>query len=230
MAERSSIFDMLGPIMIGPSSSHTGGVAKIGKTARRIFGEQPKLATITFYNSFARTYEGHGSNRAILAGLLDMEPDDERIRDAITHAEAANMQYKMKAVLNASSLHPNAIRIVMEKGERKMNVLGVSRGGGQISIVEIDGYKCNFSAQTPTLILTAIDKHGSIAFISNVVAHDDCNIATMTVDRSAKNDLAKLVMELDSNMRALSISYLNSLRWIKNVVYLEYPYDQNNPS
>ena len=228
MAERSSIFDMLGPIMIGPSSSHTGGVAKIGKTARRIFGCQPEFVTITFYNSFARTYEGHGSDRAILAGLLGMEPDDEKIRDAFTHSDEAGMEYKMKAVFNASSLHPNSIRMVMEKDEKKMSVLGVSRGGGLISIVEIDSYKCNFSAQTPTLILTAEDVSGSIAFISNVVAHDECNIATMTVDRSAKNDLAKLVMELDTNMRELSISYLKSLRWIRDVVYLEYPYLQKS--
>lgn len=221
MANRSSIFDMIGPIMIGPSSSHTGGVVRIGKVARMIFGEQPENVTITFYNSFARTYEGHGSDRAVIAGLLDMNTDDERIKQAFEEAKQAGLLYNMKAVMNASALHPNSVRIVMEKAEKKVEVLGVSRGGGLISIVEIDGFSCNFSAQNKTLIITANDQKGSIAFISNVIAHDDCNIATMTVNRSGKNDRAKLVIEMDSHLKEITLLYLRALNWVQDIVYLE---------
>lgn len=214
---------MIGPIMIGPSSSHTGGVARIGRVARRLFGKQPESVEITFYNSFARTYEGHGSDRAILAGLLDMKPDDERLRNALELAGQAGLVYKMRAVLNASALHPNSIRVVLKDAERKMDILGVSRGGGLISIVEIDGFSCHFSAQQPTLIITAHDRPGSIAFISNVITHEDCNIATMSVIRSGKNDIAKLVIELDSTIRDLTREYLKSLSWILSVIWLPDP-------
>jgi len=221
MANRSSIFDMIGPIMIGPSSSHTGGVVRIGKVARLIFGEQPEMATITFYNSFARTYEGHGSDRAILAGLLGMNPDDERIKTAYDCAKEANMEFVKKAVMNASALHPNTIKIEMKKGSKEITVVGVSRGGGLISIVEVDGFTCNFDGQSKTLIITAKDVKGSVAFITNVVAHDDCNIATMTVNRSGKNDRAKLVIEMDSELKAITLEYLKQLSWVETVIYLE---------
>lgn len=221
MAERSSIFDMIGPIMIGPSSSHTAGVAKIGRVARHVLGEKPVSARIIFYNSFSRTYEGHGSDRAIIGGLLDMPPEDERIKTAFEHAEKQKMEYAFKAVHNASALHPNSIRLELKGKDKEVNVLGVSRGGGLISIVEIDGFGCDFSAHAHTLIITAKDIHGSIAFISNVVAHEDCNIATMTVNRSGKNDRAKLVMELDSDIRKLTIEYLRSLNWVEEIIYLK---------
>lgn len=212
---------MIGPVMIGPSSSHTGGVVRIGKVARMIFGEQPESVNITFYNSFARTYEGHGSDRAIIAGLLGMNTDDERIKQAFEESQKAGMFYSMKAVMNASALHPNAIRVVMQKGERKMEILGISRGGGLISILEIDGFACNFSAQSKTMIITAHDVKGSIAIITNILANDDCNIATMTVNRSGKNDIAKLVIEMDSGLKPISLEYLKSLNWVMDVVYLE---------
>lgn len=221
MANRSSIFDMIGPIMIGPSSSHTGGVVRIGRVARMIFGEQAETVTITFYNSFARTYEGHGSDRAIIAGLLEMNTDDERIKEAFDEAVKAGLHYNMKAVMNASALHPNSIRVVMQKGEKKMEVLGVSRGGGLISIVEIDGFACNFSAQNKTLIITAQDKPGSVAFIASIIANDECNIAAMTVNRSGKNDIAKLVIEMDSHLKPISHAYLCELNWVNHVVYLD---------
>lgn len=220
MPERSSIFDMIGPVMIGPSSSHTGAVVRIGRTARGLFGQQPEKVVITFYNSFSRTYEGHGSDRAVIAGLLDMKPDDERIREALQHAEKAKLSFQFKVVFNASSLHPNAIRIAMESKEKSLSILGISRGGGLISIKEIDGFNCSFTAQAPTLIFTAKDVHGSIAFITDIIAHEDCNIATMTVDRSGKYDKAKLVIELDSKVRPLTLQYLQSLDWIEDVIYL----------
>ncbi|MDX1905833.1 MAG: L-serine ammonia-lyase, iron-sulfur-dependent subunit beta [Bacteroidia bacterium] len=225
MAERSSIFDMIGPVMIGPSSSHTAGVVRIGRTARRLLGAQPEQAVVTFYNSFSRTYEGHGSDRAIVAGLMDMNPDDIRIKTSLELAQSLGLQVTFKAVFNASDLHANSVRVQMTLGDRQMQILGISRGGGLISIVSIDGFACNFTAQNQTLVISARDVHGSVAFISSVIAQESCNIATLTVNRSGKNDTARLVFELDSGIRPLTLDYLRSLGWVEEVIYLEKPED-----
>lgn len=220
MPEKSSIFDMIGPVMIGPSSSHTAGVVRIAKVAVQILGGIPEIAEITFYNSFARTYEGHGSDRAILAGLMDFNTDDKRIRDAIEIAQESGLKYHFKSVGNASTLHPNSIRLVIRKGERSIEVLGESKGGGIINIAEVNGFKADFSAGIHSLIIFADDIKGSIAFIADVVAHDDCNIATMSVSRKGKNDLACLVIEMDSGIKPVTFEYLKSLSWIKEVIYI----------
>lgn len=211
---------MIGPVMIGPSSSHTAGVVRIGRVARKVLGIQPTQTAVTFYNSFARTYEGHGSDRAVLAGLMDMATDDERIREAKAIATAAGLDYQFKAVNNASAMHPNTIRVVASAGDKEVEVVGVSRGGGLISIIELDGFRCNFTVQRHTLIVTAQDVKGTIAFVATVLSNDDCNIATMTVDRKAKNSLARLVIEIDSAPRPLTIEYLTNIGWVENVTYL----------
>jgi L-serine dehydratase len=218
MPEKSSIFDMIGPVMIGPSSSHTAGVLRIAKVAVKILGSVPDRAEITFYNSFARTYEGHGSDRAILAGLMDFETDDKRIREAIEIASQSGLKYHFKSVGNASTLHPNSIRLVIARGERTIEVLGESKGGGVINIAEVNGFKADFSASLRTLVIFADDIKGSIAFIANVLAHDDCNIATMSVSRKGKNDLACQVIEMDSSMKPVTFEYLKSLNWVKEVI------------
>ncbi len=218
MPEKSSIFDMIGPVMIGPSSSHTAGVVRIAKVASKILGAVPDSAEIIFYNSFARTYEGHGSDRAILAGLMDFNTDDKRIRDAIELANQSGLKYHFKSVGNASTLHPNSIRIIITKGDRTIEVLGESKGGGVINIAEVDGFKADFSASLHTLIIFADDTKGSIAFIASVLAHDDCNIATMSVSRKGRNDLACQVIEMDSTIKPVTFEYLKSLSWVKEVI------------
>jgi L-serine dehydratase len=218
MPEKSSIFDMIGPVMIGPSSSHTAGVLRIAKVAVKILGAVPDQAEITFYNSFARTYEGHGSDRAILAGLMDFDTDDKRIREAIAIANHSGLKYHFKSVGNASTLHPNSIRLVINKGDRTIEVLGESKGGGVINIAEVNGFKADFSASLRTIIIFAADIKGSIAFIANVLAHDDCNIATMSVSRKGKNDLACQVIEMDSSIKPVTFEYLKSLSWVKEVI------------
>lgn len=220
MAEMSSIFDMIGPVMIGPSSSHTAGVVRIAKAAVKILGAIPDKAEITFYNSFARTYEGHGSDRAILAGLMDFDTDDKRIRDAVEIAGQSGLTYHFKSVGNASTLHPNSIRLAITKGDRTVEVLGESKGGGIINIAEVNGFKADFSTTLNTLIVFADDIKGSIAFIANILAHDDCNIATMSVSRKGKNDLACQVIEMDSTIKPVTFEYLKSLRWVKEVIHI----------
>src|SRR5688572_8594952 len=220
MAEKSSVFDMIGPVMIGPSSSHTAGVVRIARTAIKILGGTPESVQVVFYNSFARTYEGHGSDRAIIAGLLDFKTDDKRIKEDLEIADEKGLKYTFKGIGNASTLHPNSIHLTLRKGDREIEILGESKGGGVINIAEVNGFKADFRASLHTIILFADDIKGSIAFIANVLAHDDCNIATMSVSRKGKNDLACMVIEMDSGIKPVTFDYLRSLRWVKEVNYI----------
>lgn len=220
MANKSSVFDMIGPIMIGPSSSHTAGVVRIARAAIRVLGGIPEEAEITFYNSFARTYEGHGSDRAILGGLMDFKTDDERIKNALEISKEKGLKYKFKSIGNSSVHHPNTIKLNLKKGERTVEVEGESLGGGVINIAEVDGFVANFSAQMHTLIIKAQDISGAIAFISSVIAQEKANIATMSVSRKGKNDLACHVIEMDSGINKLTTQYLQSLPWIKELIYI----------
>jgi L-serine dehydratase len=220
MPEKSSVFDMIGPVMIGPSSSHTAGVVRIGLAAHKVLGGTPEEAEITFYNSFARTYEGHGSDRAILGGLMGFKTDDKRLKDSIDLAPKAGLVYHFKSVGNASTLHPNSVRVRIRKGDKTVEVLGESLGGGVINIAEVNGFKADFTANLHTVIITAEDTKGSVAFIASVLAHDDCNIATMSVSRRGKFDVACLVLEMDSGMKAVTLEYLRSLSWVKEIIYI----------
>jgi L-serine dehydratase len=124
MPEKSSIFDMIGPVMIGPSSSHTAGVVRIARAAIRILGEAPRSAVITFYNSFARIYEGHGSDRTVVGGLLDFATDNTQFKDSFTFAAKAGLQYIFRAVGNASTLHPNTLKLELTGATNQVTVMG----------------------------------------------------------------------------------------------------------
>uniref|UniRef100_UPI004047C487 L-serine ammonia-lyase, iron-sulfur-dependent subunit beta n=1 Tax=Roseivirga sp. TaxID=1964215 RepID=UPI004047C487 len=217
MAEQSSVFDMIGPVMIGPSSSHTAGVVRIGRVARKILGRQPETAEITFYNSFARTYEGHGSDRAIIAGLMDFKTDDIRIKSAFEEAEKIGFQYTFKSIGNSLTMHPNTVKIRATSEGETIEVVGESRGGGVIKIMNVNGFSTGFNAYLHTLIITAEDRRGALAFIANVLANSECNIANMSVNRKGKSDLACHCIEADSGLDKLTIEYLNHLSWVKKV-------------
>lgn len=211
---------MIGPVMIGPSSSHTAGVVRIGRVTNKILGGVPEQADIIFYNSFARTYEGHGSDRAILAGLMDFRTDDKRIKNALDLTEEAGLSYKFRSIGSASTFHPNSVRINAVRGEKKVEILGESRGGGVIRIKEVNGFDSNFTASMHTLIIEADDVKGSIAFFAEVLSQDECNIATMTVSRKGKNDLACLILEMDSGIDDITLQYLKKRKWVHKVIYI----------
>lgn len=213
---------MIGPVMIGPSSSHTAGVVRIARAAIRVLGGIPEEATVTFYNSFARTYEGHGSDRAILGGLMDFKTDDARIKNALELASSSNLKYTFKSIGNSSVHHPNTIKLNLKKDGKSIEVVGESLGGGVINIAEVDGFVANFSAQAHTLIIKADDISGAIAFISSVIAQEKTNIATMSVSRKGKNDMACHVIEMDTGIREITTLYLKSLPWVKELIYIPY--------
>ncbi len=222
MTQKSSIFDMIGPVMIGPSSSHTAGVVKIALVAYGFLGGKPEQVTITFYNSFARTYEGHGSDRAVVGGLLGFRTDDARIKNALDEAEKQGLEFFFKSVGNASTMHPNTVKIQAKRQGLEVEIVGESLGGGVINIASYNGFRADFSASMHTLVIKNQDVPGSIAFIAQVLAQDGCNIATMNVSRKGRNDMACQFIEIDSEVVPITIEYLRHLEWIHDVVYIPY--------
>lgn len=191
-----SVFDIIGPVMIGPSSSHTAGAARIGKIVRSIFGEQPDTVDIYLYESFAKTYRGHGTDIALVGGLLDMEPDDERLADSLKIAHEQNMEV-LFVPLKEKAEHPNLVKMLVSKGERKLSVTGISIGGGNIQISELNGFKISLTMGTPTFIIVHQDIPGMIAKVTNILSDSTINIGTMTVTRESKGEKAIMIIEID---------------------------------
>ncbi|MBO0440566.1 L-serine dehydratase, iron-sulfur-dependent, beta subunit [Enterococcus sp. DIV0212c] len=191
-----SVFDIIGPVMIGPSSSHTAGAARIGKIVRSIFGEQPDTVDIYLYESFAKTYRGHGTDIALVGGLLGMEPDDERLADSLKIAHEKDMEV-LFVPLKEKAEHPNSVKLLVSKGDRKLSVTGISIGGGNIQISELNGFKISLTMGTPTFIIVHQDTPGMIAQVTNLLSETSINIGTMTVTRESKGEKAIMIIEID---------------------------------
>jgi L-serine dehydratase len=149
---------------------------------------------------------------------MDFKTDDLRIKEAIQLAEESGMAFTFKPIGSASVFHPNTVKVEMEREGQQASVLGESRGGGVIRIRQVNGFESNFTASSHTLIFEADDVKGSIAFITDVLSHDDCNIATMTVSRDRKEGTACLILEMDSSLQDLTLEYLLNLKWVRKVI------------
>ena len=192
------VFDIIGPVMIGPSSSHTAGAARLGRLARYLLGESPIKAEITFYGSFAQTYRGHGTDRACVAGLLDWAPDDPRLRDALTMAPELGLQVTIAASA-AETEHPNTVRFRLTGGSGKVReLMGVSTGGGRIRMREFDGYSVDLDGSSHTLLTRHNDRPGIVAFVSQILALQDINISAMRLFRQERKRLAMMFIETDT--------------------------------
>lgn len=193
-----SVFDVLGPNMIGPSSSHTAGAAAIALLARKMFQGDLKHAEFTLYGSFARTYKGHGTDRALLGGIMGFAPDDSRIPDSFTIAEKDGLSFRFLTNLTESDIHPNTVDIRMEDGSgRTLLVRGESTGGGKIRITRINQVEVDFTGEYSTLIVIQQDKPGVIAHISNCLSEKNVNIAYMKLYREEKGSIAYSIVESD---------------------------------
>ncbi|MGA4720296.1 L-serine ammonia-lyase, iron-sulfur-dependent subunit beta [Fictibacillus nanhaiensis] len=212
-----SVFDIIGPIMIGPSSSHTAGAARIGRVARSLFGRKPKYATISFYGSFAKTYRGHGTDVAIVGGILDYDTFDTRIVDALTIAKQEGIKVKMTAE-DAITDHPNTARVIIGDETDRIEVVGISIGGGKIEITELNGFVLRLSGNHPALLIVHNDKYGAIAGVANILAKHEINIGHMEVSRKEKGKEALMVIEIDQNADEIIINELNSLPIVQQVV------------
>ena len=182
--------------MIGPSSSHTAGAAKIGRVARSLFGRQPEWARIHLYGSFAETYKGHSSDVAIIGGLLDYDTFDERIKTSFEEAEKVGLTFEFIPEEEEMS-HPNTTKIVIGDSKSVMELMGISIGGGKIEVIELNGFPLRLSGNYPALLVVHEDTAGVIASVSNALATKDVNIAHMEVRRKEKGQMALMVIEVD---------------------------------
>lgn len=192
------VFSIIGPSMIGPSSSHTAGAVRIGRVARKLAGALPNIVDIYLYGSFAETYHGHGTNLALVAGLLDFQTDDERIKDSLTLARQSGMNITFHAMKQSlPHVHPNTAKLVMQTGDKRYEVIGCSIGGGNIEIIRINQYDIKFSAGFPTLLIFHNDRPGMIALITHVLQQYQMNISYMKVERTSRQGDVLTVIELD---------------------------------
>jgi len=206
--------------MIGPSSSHTAGAARIGKAARNIFGRQPKKIVISFYGSFATTYKGHGTDVAIIGGLLGFNTFDNRIVDSLVIAKDLGLDIEF-LIKDDPVDHPNTVKIYLEDDAGTLNLTGLSIGGGKIEITEINGFKLKVSGLSPSLLVFHEDRFGVIASVSNVLNLFEINIGYMEVARKEKGSLALMVIETDQLLTHDVISEIKALQHVKQVTLLK---------
>ncbi|ATA59499.1 L-serine ammonia-lyase, iron-sulfur-dependent subunit beta [Geobacillus sp. FSL K6-0789] len=209
-----SVFDIIGPVMVGPSSSHTAGAARIGLVARKLFGRQPEWAHISFYGSFAETYRGHGTDVAIVAGLLGFDTFDERIPDALAIAQAAGMDVSFSAE-EAIPHHPNTARVRIGDGKGELELVGVSIGGGKIEIIELNGFELKLSGHHPALLIMHNDRYGTIGAVASALAKHAINIGHMEVSRKEKGKEALMTIEVD---QPLTDELLQELEQLPNII------------
>ncbi len=211
-----SVFDIIGPVMIGPSSSHTAGAARIGRVARSLFGREPKWAKISFYGSFAQTYKGHGTDVALVGGILDFETDDNRIIDSIQNAKqrGINIQfYEESAIPN----HPNTAKVIIGDDLGELEMVGISIGGGKIEITELNGFELKLSGNHPAILVEHNDRYGAIAGVANVLARYEINIGHMEVSRKEQGKLALMTIEVDQNIDETVLRDLEKLTHVLRV-------------
>ena len=212
-----SILDIIGPVMVGPSSSHTAGACRLGLLARCLVGGTPQRALVELHGSFARTGEGHGTDKAIVGGLMGFRPDDERIRDALGIAEREGLRYLFEKTTlgNDEVTHPNSVRITVEHGDRKHVMIGSSLGAGRVFLSEIDGFPVEVHGGYHTIVLVAEDVKGSIARIAGIIADDGLNIATLRLTRKERGGDAFIVIELDEPPNDKALGDIRALKWVR---------------
>lgn len=217
----ASIFDILGPVMVGPSSSHTAGAVRIGLIGRKLLGKQPDKATVYLHGSFAATGKGHGTDKALIAGLLDMQPDDLRIPDSFEIAKEMGMDFTIENK-ELKDAHPNTAKIIMETKEGKnLEIQAYSIGGGRIRVSKLDGMDVSFSGESNTLIVRNQDKPGCITHISSVLSLCNINIATMQVFRSKRGGIAVQIVEVDQVVPDEALKMLENKDGILKVTFLD---------
>ncbi len=207
--------------MVGPSSSHTAGAARLGNIARRICGEQPVKVDFFLHGSFARTWQGHGTGKALLAGIMGMGPADERIKDSFDYAVQAGLEYNFHTA-DLGQIHPNSVKIVMQTADGRLwEMLGSSVGGGKVLVSSINGMDMEFSGEYPTIITRHLDQPGVVAQVSEIISRRGINIAFLKVFRSSRGSDASMVIECDQEA---GTDLLDEIRWlqaIREVIFIE---------
>ncbi|MBZ5749833.1 MULTISPECIES: L-serine ammonia-lyase, iron-sulfur-dependent subunit beta [Metabacillus] len=215
-----SVFDIIGPVMIGPSSSHTAGAARIGRVARTLFDREPKWASISLYGSFAQTYRGHGTDVAIVGGLLDFDTFDERIKTSLEIAKKNGMKLTFIEE-DAVVEHPNTARLIIGDDYGQLELVGISIGGGKIEITELNGFELKLSGNHPAILVVHNDRFGAIAAVANIFAKYAINIGQMNVARKDVGQMALMTIETDQNISKEVIEELKTLPNILQVTKID---------
>jgi len=210
-----SLLDIIGPVMVGPSSSHTAGACRLGLLARGLIGGTPDRARIELHGSFARTGEGHGTDKAIAGGLMGFRPDDERIRDALEIAEREQLDYVFEKTTLSDDAHPNSVRLTIERGDRHATMIGASLGAGRVRVSEINGYAVEVSGNLHTIVLIAEDVKGSVAAIATILAEHGLNIATLRLSRKERGGDAFMAIEIDEQPGEAVRDEIRALPWVR---------------
>jgi L-serine dehydratase len=213
-----SLLDIIGPVMVGPSSSHTAGACRIGLLVRGLVGGTPERARLELHGSFARTGEGHGTDKALAGGLLGFRPDDERLRDALDIMEREGLDFRFEKTTLADDAHPNTVRLTVERAGQTATVIGSSLGAGRIRLSEIDGYPVELTGHLPTIVLVAADQPGSVARIAGILAEKQVNLATMRLTRKERGGDAFMVIECDEppgDAARAAIADLDWVHWVR---------------
>jgi L-serine dehydratase len=215
-----NLFDIIGPVMSGPSSSHTAGAVRIGRISAKILGEDVAHAEIGLAGSYAQTYRGHGTDKALVAGLLGFLPDDERIRTSFEIAKERALEFSISKI-KIPKAHPNTARLVLTgTGGKKCSVQGASVGGGNVLITNVNEMETSFSGNSDTLIIAHKDMPGMIAQVTLHLATAGINIGNFKLTRPHKGYQAIMTLEIDGTIKSDALDDLRALPHIDSVVYL----------
>lgn len=197
MTESMGVFDIIGPVMVGPSSSHTAGAVRLGLLARTLLDEEPKKVRILLHGSFKETLHGHGTDLAIISGLLGLNPNDIRIKDAFRLAKEASLEYSFEPV-DLDDVHPNTVRFLVDgESGHLLEMQGSSIGGGNIIVTEVNGFKVYITGKYETLLTVHKDVPGVISHVAGLLSDQGINVAFMQVIREEKGELAAMIIETD---------------------------------
>ena len=211
-------FDILGPNMIGPSSSHTAGALRIAFIAGKMV-EKPAAVRFVLYGSFARTYHGHGTDRALVGGILGYHPDDERIRDSFEHAKEAGLDFTFEENFTDKEIYPNTVDIyVKDENGNEMSLRGKSIGGGNAVITRLNGVDVDLTGNYSTIVVQHIDKKGTLAFVTAVLSAYDLNIGSLRLYRESKGKMAYAIIVVDTMVSSQVINALRGFEAVKNVL------------
>jgi L-serine dehydratase len=210
-----SLLDIIGPVMVGPSSSHTAGACRLGLLARCLVGGTPERARVELHGSFARTGEGHGTDKAVVGGLMGFRPDDDRLRTALEIAAGEGFDFRFEKTTIGDDVHPNTLRISLQRGDREAVMVGSSLGAGRVLVTEIDGYPVEVTGAYHTIVLVAEDVRGSVARIATALAEDGLNIATLRLTRKERGGDAFMVIEMDDRPDDEVGVHIRQLPWVK---------------
>ena len=210
-----SLFDILGPVMVGPSSSHTAGACRLGLMARGILGGTPASAVIRLHGSFAATGAGHGTQQALLGGLLGFAPDDLRLKAAYQETAQAGLEYRFEEVDLGEDAHPNSAVLQLRRERAVLEVQGASIGGGRILVTAIDGFHVALGGDYHTLVVLTRDEPGTIATIAGLFARRGVNVATIRADRTGRRKDALMTLEVDEPIGDDVLSALNQYDWLR---------------